>query len=224
MLSRGIKKLDLYDENTQKLSLGTFLDDVLNIIYDYLDESTTLSRDDINIEFANSNSEKMRETIIDKVTQGVPVIIDAANPNGGAHSFIAYDYDAVNDEIYCNAGWYNSSTYHISMTDLGYTRIQEIMYFEPKFDHQHSLNYSRYDESGELVNCCACTSVIPTEIEIVNNYLDVSPTFKWNSLIKEKWSEKDDLYQSLSILKYNHNEFLQINDIHDNEYTLNSED
>lgn len=197
LVSRGIDKLNLYNANTKTLSLGTFLGDVRSVIYDYLDKSTTLSRNDINIGFQNSNQTKMRNTIVEKVAQGVPVIIDAASPSGGAHSFVAYDYDEENDEIYCNAGWYNASTYHISMTDLGYTILQEIMYFEPTIQHEISLNYSRYDEYGDTVQICACSSMIPTEIEISNNYLDVNPTFRWNSLIKEKWSNKDIIFVTL---------------------------
>lgn len=38
LLSRGIKKLSLYNEITKDLSLGTFLRDVRDVIYDYLDE------------------------------------------------------------------------------------------------------------------------------------------------------------------------------------------
>lgn len=206
------------------LSLGTFLKDVRDVIYDYLDESTTLSRDDIKIGFENSDPTKMGETIIEKVKQGIPVIVDAAAPLGGAHSFVAYDYDEEHDEIYCNAGWYNESTYHISMADLGYTGLQEIMYFEPTIEHETCLNYSRYDEYGDVVEICACSSMIPTEIEISNNYLDVNPTFKWNSLIKEKWSEKDNLYHTLSILRSNRYEAFQIDDIFDNKYTLTSQE
>lgn len=166
----------------------------------------------------------MRETIIEKVSTGVPVIIDAASPTGGAHSFIAYDYDEEHNEIYCNAGWYSKSTYHISMTDLGFTKLQEIMYFEPNIEHSHSYNYSINDEYGNLTQICSCSSMIPTQIDIYNNYLDVNPTFKWNSLIKEKWSKKDNLYHSLSILRSTKYEAFQIDNIFDNKYTLSSEE
>lgn len=166
----------------------------------------------------------MRETIIEKVSTGVPVIIDAASPTGGAHSFIAYDYDEEHNEIYCNAGWYSKSTYHISMTDLGFTKLQEIMYFEPNIEHSHSYNYSINDEYGNLTQICSCSSMIPTQIDIYNNYLDVNPTFKWNSLIKEKWSKKDNLYHSLSILRSTKCEAFQIDNIFDNKYTLSSEE
>lgn len=72
----------------------------------------------------------MRETIIENVSKGIPVIIDARDREDSsakdvsAHSFIAYDYDEVNDEIYCNDGWYSSSSWHISMSDLGFPYIQ----------------------------------------------------------------------------------------------------
>ncbi len=224
LVSRGIDKLNLYNANTKTLSLGTFLSDVRSVISDYLDESTTLSRNAISIGFQNSNQTKMRKTIVEKVKQGIPVIIDGASSGGGAHSYVAYDYDEENNEIYCNAGWYMASTYHISMSDLGYTTLQEIMYFEPTIDHEACLNYSRCDEDEDIVNICACSSMIPTEIEVSNNYLDVNPTFNWNSLIKEKWSQKDNLHHTLSILRSNKYEAFQINDIFDNKYTLTTQE
>jgi len=223
LVSRGIEKLDLYNETTKDLTLGTFLRDVRDVIYDYLEESTILNRSVIKIGFQNSNASIMRKTIIDKVTHGIPVIVDAASATT-AHSFIAYDYDETNDEIYCNAGWYRESTHHISMTDLGYTRLQEIMYFEPNIEHSHSYNYSINNEYGNLTQICSCSSMIPTQIEISSNFLDVNPTFKWNSLIKEKWSKEDNLYHSFSILKSNRYEAFQIDNIFDNKYTLTSQD
>ncbi len=223
LLSRGINKFNLYNETSKDLTLGTFLYDVRDVVYDYLDESTILKRNALKIGFENSNPTKMRETIIEKVSTGVPVIVDAASYAGSAHSFIAYDYDEESNEIYCNAGWYRESTHHISMTDLGYTKLQEIMYFEPNIEHSHSYNYSINDENGNLTKICSCSSMIPTQIEIYNNYLDVNPTFKWNSLIKEKWSKKYNLYHSLSILRVNRYEVFQIDNIFDNKYTLSYE-
>lgn len=41
-------------------------------------------------------------------------------------------------------------------------------------------------------------------------------------MIKEKWSNKDNLYHSLSILRSNRYEAFQIDNIHDNKYTLSS--
>lgn len=223
LISIGIKQLNLYNSETKKLSLGTFLEDMQNVIRTYLDDSTTLGRNSINIRVAglkDSDSEKKRKIIIDKVSQGIPVIVDAVNDEQNAHSFIAYDYDKENDEIYCNAGWYNDFTHHISMSDLGYTYIQEILYFEPLIDHQNCLNYSRLDEEGDLINICACSSMIPSKIEIINNYLDVTPTFRWNSLIKEKWSEKHKFHHLLSILRSDLHEAFDIDNIYDNQYSL----
>ena len=127
LLSRGIEKFGLYDENAKELSLGTFFFQVKDVINDYLDESTTIGSESINIVYVSnlgSSSEKeqdaTREKIIEKVKEGVPVMIDAANPDRTtAHAFIAYDYDEENDEIYCNAGRYGDDNHHISMTDLG---------------------------------------------------------------------------------------------------------
>lgn len=225
LISIGVKQLGLYNKETKTLSLGTYLEDMQNIIRIYLDKSTILGSDSINFEFANgynSNQEEMRKTIIDKVTHGIPVIVDGSS-NSDAHSFVAYDYDAIENEIYCNAGWYDDSTYHISMSNLGFTHIQEILYFEPKIEHQDSYNYSRIGDGGKTVNICACTSMMPTKIEIMNNYLDVSPIFKWNSLIKEQWSEKHKFHHKLSILGIDKVEVIKIDDIFDNKYTLNYE-
>lgn len=221
LVSRGIEKYNLYDEEKKIMRLNTSLKEMQNIIYEYLDESTVLGKDAINIVFQNSEPIKMREIVVERLKQGIPVIIDATMPLNGSHSFVAYDYDEANDEIYCNAGWYDDSTYHISMTDLGYTVIQEIMYFEPKIDHSESFNYSRYNSDGNITAICACSSMIPTEIEIINNFLDVSPTFRRNSLIKDKWSEKHNLRHTLSFLKANKVEIFQIEGILENQLTIN---
>ena len=227
LISIGIEQLGLYNSRAKKLTMGTFLKDMKTIVQTYLDRSTTLSSDSVDFVYFEQNdlsSEKMREVIIDKVTQGIPVIVDAKNESTyRAHSFIAYDYDEENDEIYCHAGWYDSSRYHISMSELGYTTIQEILYIEPKGEHQHCFNYSRYDESGNLASVCACSSMIPRNIEVVNDYLDWFPTFRWDSLIKDKWSEGNDFHHKLSVLDANRNVSFTIDGIHDNQCTMSAE-
>lgn len=220
LISIGVNNYNTYDSSSS-LPLATWLSTMKDIIYDYLDDSTILSRNSVHVGFDNQNSSNMRNTIIQKVTNGIPVVVDARKPTGGAHSFVVYDYDADNDELYANAGWYDSQTYHIGMSNLGYTIIQEILYIEPNISHSHSYNYQRYEE-GELTNICACSSVIPTSITITNNYLDTLPTFKWNSLIKEKWFQNIGLHHEFSILRSNHYEVFTIEDIYNNKVTLNS--
>ena len=94
------------------------------------------------------------------------------------------------------------------------------MYFEPTIEHEHSFNYYRTNSSDQVESVCACSTMIPTEIEINNNYLDTVPTFTWNSLIKEKWAEEDSLYHALSILRHNRYVAFTIDEIYDNEYIL----
>lgn len=222
LLSIGIDRLGLYKESEKKLSLGTFLDDMRGVIYEYLDNSTLLESKSIDIGFANRNHDEMRKTAIAKIKQGIPVVIDAYDEKGikGAHSFIAYDYDEINDEIYCHAGWYGEQNNHISMTDLEFTRIQEILYFEPKIDHRHSFNYLRRNASGKLEPICACSSMMPAQIEISDYYLDVPASFSWQSIIKEKWAEKDGLYYTISFLKNNRHEVFSVDHIRSNRYEL----
>lgn len=200
---------------------------MVGIINDYLDESTLLNKKDVSIHLQNSNPTRMRQTIFDKVTHGIPVVVDARNYNNleldeehSAHSFIAYDYDKQNDEIYCNAGRHIENNSHISMSDIGFTYIQEIMYIEPKFEHTHSFNYCINDKDNNITELCACSSIIPSTISIHDNYLDIIPTFKWNSLIKERWSKKDNLHHSISVLKNDKTKVFQINNIFDNKYAL----
>ena len=224
LASIGVEKYGTYDMSSD-LPLGTWLRTLCYVILDYLDDFTDLSREDVDVGFANRDASKMRDTIIEKVTSGIPVIVDAVNDKGAAHSFIVYDYDEQNDELYANAGWYNSSYYHVAVSDFGFTRIQEILYLEPKIDHEHSFNYWQMDEEGNRNGVCSCSAVVPTKIEISTNFLDYAPTYTWNSLAKERWHEDIQLHYSLSVLDKNKQLAFELDDsVFESKLSLTTEE
>lgn len=93
----------------------------------------------------------------------------------------------------------------------------------PQSEHKHTNNYT-YTSSDTTLTLCPCKSVIPTKIEISNSYLDSTPTFHYNSLIKDKWFKNIGLYHNFIILDSNRHEVYKKSKIIDNEYTLtNSE-
>ena len=224
LLSRGINNYHIYDMEAE-YPCGTYLSTMKEIIYDYLDESTSLSRSDVNIVYRNDSNNSMLATVIEKVKQGIPVIVDA-KITGGFHSFVVYDYDEKNDELYGNAGRYSSHPTtsehaHKSFTNFGFSYIQEILYFEPKISHSHSYNYYSINEDGSTISKCACSSVIPSKINVTKNYyLDTSPTFKRDALGKEKWFIDIKLYFEFLILDENRHEIFKKTKINDNEITL----
>lgn len=227
LLSLGIIKYDIYDSSSI-YSCATLLSTMVDITYDYFLKSTSLTNNDINIIYDSSNSNQMRNTIVNKVKQGIPVVVSASNYKG-THAFIVYDYDEQNDELYGHFGWQSEEEgpnpyTHISLSKEGYGTFHEIFYFEPNISHSHSNNFHAYDENDQIIYICPCTSVIPTYISQDSNYLDVLPTYSWGTLIKEKWFDDIELHHNLYILNHNDQIIYEKNNIYDNKYTLTYEE
>lgn len=157
----------------------------------------------------------VRNKAINLIKQGIPVKLGIEG-----HAVVAYDYDETTDSIYCHFGWGEKTT-HVTIESLKYYSYNNLFAFKFVNNHNHSNNFT-YTSSGETNHLCICSSVLPTNITITNNYLDTLPTFKWNSLIKEKWFQSIGLHHEFSILRNNHYEVFTIEDIYDNKVTLNS--
>lgn len=232
LLSIGIEKFQIYDQ-TRKYPCGTFLSTMRDIIKAYLDGLPEFSSEKMIFSYKKpdlfTNQEKLLEIIKTKVKEGVPVIIDGSKKEGGgAHSFVAYDYDSTNDIIYVHSGYLNKS--HVGFEELGYTNIQEILYFEPRISsnyvnpHVHSDKYYFLDSNEQKVYKCTCSLLHTTSIEIENNYVDFCPTFRWNSFIKEIWHKDIKLYNTLSILDSSRNVVYKKTHIYFNSYSLTDEE
>ncbi len=136
----------------------------------------------------------------------------------GLHAVVAYDYDEQNDNIYCHFGW-GSNTTHVTIESMGYDSYNNLFAFKFKNGHKHSDNFE-YEKEGKRDSLCVCSTVVPTEITLSENYLDACPVFKWNSLINEKWFRDINLHHEISILKPDRSEAFTIDNVHANEILL----
>ena len=219
MIKIGYEQFGYYNFS-DPVNPAALYDGQINSIADYyLFTYLGKSRDNYTIGSSTSTSANNRNYIINKVKTGIPVLVRASLPGGG-HAMVAYDYDEDNDQLYFHAGW-ESDSVHRSESSLGVTKYFDAMIITPNTNHIHTSNYLYADD--DLTNYhCPCNFVIPTEISVSNNYLDTVPTFKWNSLIKDKWFQNIGLHHEFSILRSNHYEVFTIEDIYDNEVTFNS--
>ncbi len=170
------------------------------------------SKSDVEIIDYTSN---VRNKTIELVKQGIPCKLSI-----GGHAVIAYDYDELSDSIYCHFGWDSSKT-HVTIESQNYTQYQHVQAIKFNNKHNHSDNYSILNESGEMEFACPCKKVIPTKAILTNELsLDVLPTFKWDSLIREKWYKIINLRHFLNILDSTNSLIFTIHNIRDNKYRL----
>ena len=106
-------------------------------LYDYMD----FLESEISYETVTENVE---DYIIEKVTQGIPVLIAVGFPNGLGHALVAYDYDSLTSKIYANMGWGDGYT-HIDLDSLNYSLIKNATTFTINTPHIHSNNYIATD-------------------------------------------------------------------------------
>lgn len=209
-----------YDSEKMAYSYGLGYNDYYNLFHYYLANYLGLPNSAYTI---HRTTNSVRSEAIKLVKRGIPVrlsIRDSEEEHGN-HCVVAYDYDSVTDSLFCNFGWGANST-HVTIEQMEYEDYASLTAIELKTSHSHSNNYFLLDENNNEVSKCSCSTVIPTEICVLNDYLDTVPTFKWNSLIKEKWFQSIGLHHEFSILRSNHYEVFTIEDIYDNKVTLNS--
>lgn len=225
-----------YKEGNDGKLEGVFLytlKHILEYFFGSFDPFTLVKK--FNINYLKSDPNEMREKIIENVKQGIPVIVDVYTKDwNSGHSFIAYDYDESNDEIICHAGWLNVDNYDeiveenpnttVTMNQIGYTEIYEILYLTPNFVHSHSNNYLKINENNEIENFCSCVTRYPVNLTVKDYYLDELPTFRWNSLINEKWYSDIGLKFQFSILNANRVKIVEINNLTKNYYKLKNSD
>lgn len=61
--------------------------------------------------------ENIRDTVIDKVKEGVPVLMSVSRKGKEHHLLICYDYDEDEDELYANALWTDNCN-HLKLSSL----------------------------------------------------------------------------------------------------------
>lgn len=95
----------------------------------------------INGENNENMSPEVRKFAIDQVMKGNPVIISVKKENSSTgHVVVAYDYDEKTDSLYCNMGWFGSTT-HRRVEDHGYQIYRTAMAIHFNFEHTCSDNY-----------------------------------------------------------------------------------
>lgn len=214
------KLIDMFDTNIQSRNPGEYgmgYQDYVNLFNYYAYGFLGYSKSRVEI---ISSTADVRDKTIELIEDGIPVKLGIGN-----HAVVAYDYDVETDNIYCNFGWGPNST-HVTIEQMGYTDYTNLVAFNFKDDHHshHSDNYTYIDEFGYNKTLCSCWACIPKEIILTSgNYLDTTPTYKWVSLLNEKWHRNLSLHFTFSILDHNHHEIYKDSYVYSNKYTLTEE-
>lgn len=209
-------------ENTSNpfgMTFGEMLGFLNYYLYDYRNFSTA----QVVINSCNDVS-SVRSYVINKIKNGIPVILRSESSSLGGHAFIAYDYDETNDEIYVHTGWRdensNKTLSHVPLSSTGFTKLADAISLDVMKPSSFSYNY--HSTSGE--NGSAQSFIFPQDIEIVSgNYRDVLPTFTWKSTYKEKWIETYNPYFDFFILDSSSSPIFQINELNCKRITINDE-
>lgn len=158
----------------------------------------------------------VRNQTIKLIKQGIPVKLGIGN-----HAVVAYDYDESTDNIYCHFGW-GANTTHVTIESMGNNYgYHNLVAFNFKNKHIHSNNYHYINEYGDNAALCSHSTLLPSEIHVEGKYaIDVPPTFKWDSLIKEDWFKDINLYHELYILNSAGHDVVYKTKIFENKYRL----
>ena len=167
---------------------------VKNLLEYYLTDKRGFTDYTVNFEHITGFSD-VRSYAIEKVKQGIPVFVSTTNIDLEAHSFIIYDYDEINDELYCHMGWHRSGSYHVAFSTLPYTLFEGAVTIEFTGDHVHSNNYVASDGTSY----CSCYFSCHPEHEHI--YESVNNTYHTYSCQCEPQGAQieHDMYLSMSV-------------------------
>lgn len=202
---------------------GMTFSDILGFLGYYLYDYRNFNTSQVVISSCNDVT-LVRSYIINKIQNGIPVILRSDSLSLGGHAFIAYDYDETMDEIYVHTGWRDENSdktlAHVSLSSIGFTTLCDAVSLDILMTSAFSYNY--HSTSGD--NGSARNFVFSQDIEIVSgNYRDELPTFAWKSIYKEKWIEGYDPYFDFSILNSSSNQIFKIEGINSQNVTLSSD-
>ena len=221
-LGKSLFGNEKFDNSTNPL--GMTHSELISFLNYYLFTYRSMSSSNVLITSENSNSLMVRNYTISKIRDGIPVILRAKKigTSNSGHSFIAYDYDENNNEIYVHTGWRDemadTALTHVSLSDLGYTDLWDATTIEPQTDYAYPKNY--LSSNGSSI--CSSNYIFPQSIRITaGNHRDEPPTYEWKSLCQERWSAQYNPYFKLSILKNNKQILFSIT-TNNKEYTLSN--
>ena len=140
--------------------------DVVDLLEYYLYNIRGYTASQVPIEYKNwaDFEGNKRDYIIDKVVKGIPVLVCGGNIDISEpwfHTYIIYDYDEANDELYCHLGWVKDKYYpykeytHIAFSSIDGTLIGGAITLDFRTEHSCSNNYT-YVEDGETKSKCSC--------------------------------------------------------------------
>ena len=136
--------------------------DIKEILEYYLYNEAQFDPSEVTVEFKDWYYPSKRQYIIEKVTQGIPVIVCAGDINNitSGHSYIIYDYDQDLDELYCHTGWrrnLDTREYqtHVPFSAMDETILLGLVTIEFYTEHSCSNNYT-YVEDRETKSKCSC--------------------------------------------------------------------
>lgn len=183
-----------------------------NYLYNYRGYSTN------DVEIIVASNSNARTQAINLIKQGIPVKLSLSNYYGG-HAVIGYDYDEQRREIYCHAGLGSELT-HVTIDQIGYSSIVHMCAIKFNNSHSHSNNFE-YHRNGETIYHCPCETVVPYDIQEVDYYLDIFPTYKWHCLSEERWYRDIEGHIRFEILNQNMVPVYSSGAIYNNEFRLN---
>ncbi len=132
------------------LPFGLHTWEIKELLEHYLYDIKGFASSDVEVEYIATPA-NIRAYTIDKINQGIPVILTAANANLKGHAFIAYDYNDETDELYCHLGGKNG-LYHVALSTTGYIVLGGAITIEFNNEHSHSNNYVSSDGDSY----CSC--------------------------------------------------------------------
>lgn len=157
LISLGI---ELKVNSKTKDEFGTSIDDRVKIINNYLKSRNT--KFSIETEEKNIFGHNVRKFTIDNMKKGNPVLLSIHNKTDG-HAVIAYEYDEVNDKLYCHSGYYGLT--RRTPEELGFTKYTNAMVLKINKVHYHTNNYILNGKEY-----CYCYNHIKVYKDITHNY------------------------------------------------------
>lgn len=199
---------------------GMTFTEIQNLLGRYLFLYRDFQVDDFSSSYNVKGDDTTRQFVVERINEGMPVLIMATSETLGAHSMIAYDYDAASDTIFAHPGWRNEdgeALTHASLKQLGFSMIESAITLNINRSHSHSDNYVSSSEES----FCSCSYANPQNIRIVSgNYKDMNAKFAWDSLYKEKWYAECDPYFELDALHSDKFPLFSVSRIEERAYTF----
>lgn len=159
LIQLGNDILDVGRLDGYMISYGLSPDQVEDLTRYYLFQYRHYLSADVTVEsrVANSNtsSDDVRKYVVQKVKQGIPVLVSMSGSPGG-HALVIYDYDEANDELYGNLGYIRQGAPHASISAAGYDVFLGALTLDFKNAHNCSDNYY-YKTDGNTHTLCTCT-------------------------------------------------------------------